>query len=77
MQKPIIADFNSTQRQELIANIKQSALNTHDQEAIIEALGFCNELMEKLKTSAISVNKLKELLLGFKSEQQKKQLQTH
>jgi ribosomal protein L18E len=48
-----------------------------DKEVIVEALNFYNDLVEKLKSSKISINQLKQMLVGFKADNIKKLLQIH
>ena len=77
MKAPKISNFSPTQRQALIGNIKRNTLDNSDQEAMVELVEVYDILLEKLQSSKISINKLKEMLLGFKSEKLKELLQTH
>ncbi len=77
MQKPVIASLGTKERQELITHIEQNLLNSTDKEVIVEALNFYNDLVEKLKSSKISINQLKQMLVGFKADNIKKLLQIH
>ncbi|WP_342271100.1 hypothetical protein [Candidatus Tisiphia endosymbiont of Parasteatoda lunata] len=47
------------------------------QQTIVELVKFCNELIDKLASSNISINKLKEMLIGFKADNKKKIVQIH
>ncbi|WP_425362757.1 hypothetical protein [Candidatus Tisiphia endosymbiont of Hybos culiciformis] len=38
---------------------------------------FCNELIDQLSSSNISINKLKEMMIGFKADNIKKIVQIH
>lgn len=75
MKTPAIVKLNGNERQELINEIKQSPLQENNKAVMIDTLEFINELVEELKTSKVSIHNLKQLL-GFKSEQLKKALQT-
>ena len=77
MKKPVIASLDIEERQKLIAHVKQNLLNSTDKEVIVEALNFYNDLVEKLKSSKISINQLKQMLVGFKADNIKKLLQIH
>ena len=77
MKKPVIASLDIKERKELIEHINTSSLGGDDKKVVVEALDFCNDLMEKLKSSKISINQLKEMLVGFKSDNIKKLLQIH
>jgi hypothetical protein len=77
MKKPLIASLDLKERKELIEHINQNMLNPNDKKVVVEALDFYNDLMEKLKSSKISINQLKEMLVGFKSDNIKKLLQIH
>jgi hypothetical protein len=77
MKKPKVVTLTSQEREELIEHIKENSLNSDDKQAMIELIGFSNDLMEKLKSSKISINKLKEMLGGFKSDKLKKLFQIH
>jgi len=77
MKKPVIASLGTKERQELITHIEQNLLNSTDKEVIVEALNFYNDLVEKLKSSKISINQLKQMLVGFKADNIKKLLQIH
>ena len=77
MKKPVIASLDTQGRQELIGHINANSLGVDDKKVVVEALDFCNDLMEKLKSSKISINQLKEMLVGFKSDNIKKLLQIH
>ncbi len=48
MQKPKVATLSSEEREELIQHIKASSLTGDEQQAIIELVKFCNELIDKL-----------------------------
>lgn len=75
MTKLVMANLSSEQRKELISSTKASMPEFNYKEVAIEALDFCDGLIEELKSSKISTERLKQLL-GFKSEQIKKLQQT-
>ena len=77
MKKPVIASLDTKERQELIEHIHKSSLANDDKEVVVEALNFYNDLLEKLKSSKISINQLKQMLVGFKADNIKKLLQIH
>lgn len=77
MKKPVIASLDTKERQELIEHIHKSSLANGDKEVVVEALNFYNDLLEKLKSSKISINQLKQMLVGFKADNIKKLLQIH
>jgi hypothetical protein len=71
MQKPAISSLSGREREELKNNVKNNSLSDSNKGVVVEVIDFCDELLEKLKTSNISISKLKEMLLGFKSEKSK------
>ena len=75
MKKPEIANLSSREREELITAFKEGNLDPNRKEMIAEALDSLNILLEKLKSSKISIHQLKQLF-GFRSEQLKKLMQT-
>lgn len=75
MKSPAIVQLNTSDRQKLINELKQGNLHDNNKELVVGAIGFIDELIEELKTSKVSIHNLKQLL-GFKSEQLKKALQT-
>lgn len=75
MKSPAIVQLNTSERQKLINELKQSNLHDNNKELMVDTIGFIDELIEELQTSKVSINNLKQLL-GFKSEQLKKALQT-
>jgi hypothetical protein len=75
MKKPKVATLSSEEREALISHIKENALTGDDQQNVLELIKFCNELMDKLASSKISINKLKEMLIGFKADNAKKLFQ--
>jgi hypothetical protein len=77
MKKPVIASLDTKERQELIEHIHKSSLANDDKEVVVEALNFYNDLLEKLKSLKISINQLKQMLVGFKADNIKKLLQIH
>lgn len=77
MQKPKVATLSVEEREELIQHVKANSLTGDDQQAIIELVKFCNELIDKLASSNVSINKLKEMLIGFKADNKKKIVQIH
>ncbi|WP_425363685.1 hypothetical protein [Candidatus Tisiphia endosymbiont of Hybos culiciformis] len=77
MKKPKVATLSAEEREELIQHIKASSLTGDDQQAVIELVKFCNELIDKLASSNISINKIKEMMIGFKADNKKKIVQIH
>ncbi|WP_425362886.1 hypothetical protein [Candidatus Tisiphia endosymbiont of Hybos culiciformis] len=77
MKKPKVATLSAEEREELIQHIKASSLTGDDQQAVIELVKFCNDLIDKLASSNISINKLKEMMIGFKADNIKKIVQIH
>ena len=77
MKKPKVAILTPKERQDLIEHIKKSSLDIDNKKVVIELVDFYDELIEKLKSSKISINKLKEMLGGFKSDNLKKLFQIH
>ena len=75
MQKPKVVTLTSQEKEALVGHIKESSLNKDDKQVIIELLNLYDDLKEKLKSSNISIKKLQEMLLGFKSDKVKKLLQ--
>ena len=75
MKKPKVATLSSEEREALISHIKENALTGDDQQNMLELIKFCNELMNKLASSKISINTLKEMLIGFKADNAKKLVQ--
>jgi len=74
MKKPKISNLTIQEQQDLIADIKQSSLSAGEKEIVLELVDFYDDLMEKLKSSKISINQLKEMLVGFKADNLKKLL---
>ncbi|WP_341758049.1 hypothetical protein [Candidatus Tisiphia endosymbiont of Ditula angustiorana] len=77
MKKPKVATLSAEEREELIQHVKESSLTGDEQQTIVELVKFCNELIDKLASSNISINKLKEMLIGFKADHKKKIVQIH
>ncbi len=77
MKKPKVATLSAEEREELIQHVKDSSLTGDEQQTIVELVKFCNELIDKLASSNISINKLKEMLIGFKADNKKKIVQIH
>jgi len=75
MKKPEIANLSSKEREELISVVKGSNLDPNRKEIIVDTIDSFNSLLEKLKSSKISIHQLKQLF-GFRSEQLKKLMQT-
>lgn len=71
MKQPEIVKLSNEEKQALIAKVKQSLSDSRDKDIVVEALDFCNNLLEELKNSKLSISRLKQLL-GFRSEQLKK-----
>ncbi len=68
---PAIAKLNPTERKNLIDEVEKNALQDNSRKIIAETLSFVDTLIEDLKTSKVSIHKLKQLL-SFHSEQLKK-----
>ena len=77
MQKPKVATLSLEEQKKLIEHINNNSLDNDDKQAVIELLNFYKELTAKLKSSNISLNKLREMLIGFKADKLKKILQIH
>jgi len=75
MKKPTIADLGTKERQELIEHVESSSLKSDDKKIVVETVNFFNYLTEELKSSKISIAKLKDMLLGFKADSIKKLMQ--
>lgn len=75
MEKPKVVTLTLQEKETLVGHIKECSLNKDDKQVIIELLNLYDDLKEKLKSSNISVKKLQEMLLGFKSDTIKKLLQ--
>jgi hypothetical protein len=76
MHRPAIAGLSSNQRQELITKIREDKANFPYKGIALEALSFCDELIEELRGSKVSIGQLKKILED-RSEQLKKLLQNH
>lgn len=76
MKKPAIVNLTTAERQDLISGIEASTINPAEKTIVVEALNFYNFLLEELRSSKISINRLKQLL-GFRSEQLKKYYRMH
>jgi len=75
MHRPKIANMSSTERQELIANIKTDPTDFPHKSITVETLNFCDELIESLRTAKITnLSELKKVL-EIRSEQIKKLMQ--
>jgi hypothetical protein len=77
MKKPKAVSLSAQERQEFIEHINKCSLDIDDKKIVIELVDFCDDLIEKLKLSKISINKLKEMLVGLKADNLKKILQIH
>lgn len=75
MKKPAIIDLGIKERQELIDRVEDGLLSSGDKEVLVETVNFCNYLTEQLKTSKISIAKLKDMLFGFSADNRKKLMQ--
>jgi hypothetical protein len=71
MANPIIATLTNLQLNNLINDIENCTLSEDNKKIISDLLSFVNLLIEQLKTSKVSIHKLKQLL-GFQSELLKK-----
>jgi hypothetical protein len=76
MRRPGIAALTSNQRQELITEIEQDKSNFPHKILAIEALNFCDDLIEDIRSSKITMPQLKKILED-RSEQLKKLMQNH
>lgn len=79
IKKPGIIDLSKEERRAILNMImsEEKISDAHYKELVIEALQFIEKLIEDLKSSRITLNQLKERLLGFKSERRKKEEQPH
>jgi hypothetical protein len=77
MKKPAIVDLGIKERQELIDHVENSSLKSDDKKILVEIVSFFKEFEEQLKSSRISISKLKSMILGFKADHLKKLLQIH
>lgn len=75
MKKLKVVNLTSEEKQALISHVNENSLSTDDKGIIIELLDLYDDLKEKLQSSSISVKKLQEMLLGFKSDKAKKLFQ--
>lgn len=76
IHKPAIATMSPQERKAVIDYIQKSVPDCIHKKTTLEALTFCDELLELLKSSKIDLHKLKKLL-GFHSERQKQILGHH
>lgn len=76
MKEPKIAALTSEEKEALIKQINDSALENDIKQLMLGLLSFYDDLKEQLKSSSISIKKLQEMLLGFKPDKIKKHLQT-
>lgn len=74
MRKPSISTLSKAQWQALVEHVDGNNLCVEEKYLVKETLDFLNDLMEELKTSKVSINKLQKLF-GFRSEQLKKLMQ--
>lgn len=75
MKTPAIAKLTINERHALMEELKRNELQDSSRQVLAEAIDFINTLTEDLKTSKVSIHKLKQLL-GFHSEQLKKVIQS-
>lgn len=75
VKKPAIIDLSQEERRVIVNELTKELSNEQHKTLVIEALQFIEKLIEDLKASRISLQQLKERLLGFKAEQRKKALQ--
>jgi hypothetical protein len=75
MKQPKIVTLTPQEKKELIDHIQECSLNNDDKKATVELVTFYDDLMEKLKSSNITISKLQEMMLGFKSDKLKKMFQ--
>jgi len=76
MKVTAISNLSTEERKEVIEAVKECGLEEGYKKAAVEALEVCNKLLEELKTSKMSIGRLKQLI-GFRSEQLKKMQQSH
>ena len=74
MKKPSIVNCSAEERQKIIQIVEQEMQTPSCKNTVIEALDFINVLIEKLKSSNITIHQLKRMF-GFNSEQLKKLMQ--
>jgi hypothetical protein len=75
MKQPKIVTLTPQEKKELIDHINNNSLSDDDKKATVELVTFYDNLTEKLKSSNITISKLQEMMLGFKSDKLKKMLQ--
>lgn len=76
LQRPGIAALSSSQRQELITKIRDDKTLFPYKGIALEALSFCDNLIEILRRSKVSIAELRKILED-RSEQIKKLMQDH
>ena len=76
MHRPGLAALSSKQRKELVAKIREDKADFPYKVIAVEALGFCNELIDAVRTSKVTISQLKQILED-RSEQLKKLMQSH
>jgi hypothetical protein len=77
MRRPGIAALSSNQRKELITEIEKGISSNSTQKILaVEALNFCDDLIEEIRSSKITMPQLKKIL-EEKSEQIKKSPQNY
>ena len=75
MKKPVIAQLNQSEREDLLEEVKNSQLKASTKEAISNTIDFTIELQRQLKDAKISMGMLKKMF-GSDGESLKKLLQT-
>ena len=75
MKESRVVNLTPQEQEILIEHINAGSLNIDDKQVLIELLKLYTNLKEQLKSSKISIKKLQEMLLGFKSDKLKKLLQ--
>jgi hypothetical protein len=71
MKSPSILKLSAIERKTLTEEIQKAMLPDATKKVVVDTISFIDSLIEELKTSKISIHKLKELL-GFRSELLKK-----
>jgi hypothetical protein len=75
MKIPSIVKLSAIERKNLLDEFEKDSLPDSKKKIVSDALIFIDSLIEEIKTSKVSIHKLKELL-GFRSELLKKVIQS-
>jgi len=76
MHRPGLAALSSNQRKELVAKIREDKADFPYKVIAVETLSFCNELIDAVRVSKVTISQLKQILED-RSEQLKKLMQGH